>query len=140
MDLPGHAPLTGRPPPRLDRVAGRDGAQAHRAAERGRVDVELLAVDARGVPGGAEGRRIDADRPGSGRLLDDRGVLDVDPEVEGGGALAVGDWAALEAKLGRWLDDAELRRRAGDAALSYVKSNLGAGRRNAELILGLLRE
>jgi 3-deoxy-D-manno-octulosonic-acid transferase len=60
--------------------------------------------------------------------------------IEGGGALAVGDWAALEAKLGRWLDDAELRRRAGDAALSYVKSNLGAGRRNAELILGLLRE
>jgi 3-deoxy-D-manno-octulosonic-acid transferase len=59
--------------------------------------------------------------------------------IEGGGALSVGDWAALEAKLGRWLDDAAARGKAGAAALGYVKANLGAGRRNAELILGLLQ-
>jgi len=59
--------------------------------------------------------------------------------IERGGALSVGDWAALEAKLSRWLDDADARRRAGTAALDYVKANLGAGRRNAELVLGLLQ-
>ncbi|MGD2153133.1 MAG: glycosyltransferase N-terminal domain-containing protein [Gemmatimonadales bacterium] len=59
--------------------------------------------------------------------------------IERGGALSVGDWAALEAKLGRWLDDAAARGRAGTAALDYVKANLGAGQRNAELVLGLLQ-
>ncbi|MGD2217670.1 MAG: glycosyltransferase N-terminal domain-containing protein [Gemmatimonadales bacterium] len=58
--------------------------------------------------------------------------------VEQGGALSVGDWAALEAKLGRWLDDADARRKVGAAALDYVKANLGAGRRNAELVLELI--
>jgi 3-deoxy-D-manno-octulosonic-acid transferase len=60
--------------------------------------------------------------------------------VERGGAVTVGDWAELEIKLGRWLDDDEVRETAGAAALSYVQSNLGAGRRNAELVLELLEE
>ncbi|UCC72242.1 MAG: hypothetical protein JSV86_18035 [Gemmatimonadota bacterium] len=59
--------------------------------------------------------------------------------IERGGAVTVSDWAALETKLGRWLDDAETRETAGAAALDYVKANLGAGRRNAELVLGLLQ-
>ncbi|UCC83449.1 MAG: hypothetical protein JSW46_00515 [Gemmatimonadota bacterium] len=58
--------------------------------------------------------------------------------IERGGALSVGDWAALEAKLGRWLDDAEARGKAGAAARDYVQGNLGAGRRNAELVLELI--
>jgi 3-deoxy-D-manno-octulosonic-acid transferase len=63
---------------------------------------------------------------------------EADELIEQGGALSVGDWAALEAKLGRWLGDADARGKAGAAALDYVKANLGAGRRNAELVLGLL--
>ncbi|UCC49112.1 MAG: hypothetical protein JSV41_02725 [Gemmatimonadota bacterium] len=60
--------------------------------------------------------------------------------IERGGAMAVADEAALEAKLGAWLADPEARRAAGTAALGYVQANLGAGRRNAELILKLLQE
>jgi 3-deoxy-D-manno-octulosonic-acid transferase len=60
--------------------------------------------------------------------------------IERGGAMAVADEAALEAKLGVWLADPEVRRAAGTAALGYVQANLGAGRRNAELILKLLQE
>jgi hypothetical protein len=44
----------------------------------------------------------------------------------------------LEAVLALWLDDSAERASAGQAAMSYVQANLGAGRRNAELILGLL--
>lgn len=58
--------------------------------------------------------------------------------IERGGALAVADAAALESALGHWLSDSTARKAAGQAALSYVQSNLGAGRRNAELILRLL--
>lgn len=59
--------------------------------------------------------------------------------IERGGAMAVADEAALKAKLGDWLADPEARKAAGAAALGYVQASLGAGRRNAELILRLLR-
>lgn len=55
-----------------------------------------------------------------------------------GGAVAVSDGVELERVLGGWLDRSDERRRVGDAALSYVKDGLGAGRRNAELVLSLL--
>jgi 3-deoxy-D-manno-octulosonic-acid transferase len=55
-----------------------------------------------------------------------------------GGAVAVPDGTELERVLGEWLDSPDERRRVGDAALSYVKEGLGAGRRNADLVLGLL--
>jgi hypothetical protein len=42
--------------------------------------------------------------------------------------------------LGRWLESEDARRDAGAAALGYVQSNLGAGRRNAELVLRLLEQ
>ncbi|MGD8866121.1 MAG: glycosyltransferase N-terminal domain-containing protein [Gemmatimonadales bacterium] len=58
--------------------------------------------------------------------------------IERGGAKAVADAGDLEAALCRWLEDPAERASAGAAALNYVKSNLGAGRRNAELILDLL--
>jgi 3-deoxy-D-manno-octulosonic-acid transferase len=58
--------------------------------------------------------------------------------VERGGAAVIEDWASSEAKLGRWLEDETARQNAGAAALAYVQANLGAGRRNAELVLKLL--
>jgi 3-deoxy-D-manno-octulosonic-acid transferase len=58
--------------------------------------------------------------------------------IERGGAFAVADAAEFEAVLSLWLDDAAERASAGQAAINYVQANLGAGRRNAELILGLL--
>jgi 3-deoxy-D-manno-octulosonic-acid transferase len=58
--------------------------------------------------------------------------------IERGGAVVIEDWASAEAKLGRWLTDQVARETAGTAALAYVKANLGAGRRNAEMVLGLL--
>jgi 3-deoxy-D-manno-octulosonic-acid transferase len=58
--------------------------------------------------------------------------------IEHGGAVVIEDWASAEAKLGRWLSDASARKAAGTHALDYVKANLGAGRRNAELVLKLL--
>ncbi len=58
--------------------------------------------------------------------------------IERGGAYAVADAAEVEAVLVLWLEDAAERRSAGLAAMDYVQANLGAGRRNAELILGLL--
>ncbi len=58
--------------------------------------------------------------------------------IEAGGAVVIEDWASAEAKLGRWLADDAAREKAGTAALTYVKANLGAGRRNAELVLELL--
>jgi 3-deoxy-D-manno-octulosonic-acid transferase len=58
--------------------------------------------------------------------------------IEAGGAVVIEDWASAEAKLGRWLSDEATREKAGAAALNYVKANLGAGRRNAELVLKLL--
>jgi 3-deoxy-D-manno-octulosonic-acid transferase len=59
--------------------------------------------------------------------------------IECGGATAVDTGKELEQTLGRWLDDDEARETAGAASLAYVQANLGAGRRNAELILKLLR-
>jgi 3-deoxy-D-manno-octulosonic-acid transferase len=58
--------------------------------------------------------------------------------IERGGAVACADAAALEAALRRWVDDETARETAGAAALAYVQSQLGAGRRNAELVLRLL--
>ncbi len=58
--------------------------------------------------------------------------------IERGGAAEVEDWASVEAKLGRWLESEDARQTAGAAALGYVQENLGAGRRNAELVLRLL--
>ncbi len=58
--------------------------------------------------------------------------------VELGGAKSVADKEELEATLALWVGDAAARAVAGAAALKYVRSNLGAGRRNAELILRLL--
>ncbi len=55
-----------------------------------------------------------------------------------GGAVAVDDAGSLEEALGHWLSDAPAREAAGRAASDYVQSNLGAGRRNAELVLRLL--
>ncbi len=55
-----------------------------------------------------------------------------------GGAVAVDGAASLEGLLARWLSDAAAREAAGQAAAHYVQSNLGAGRRNAELVLRLL--
>ncbi len=54
------------------------------------------------------------------------------------GAVAVADAAALESALALWLSDAAARTAAGRAAAEYVQANLGAGRRNAELVLRLL--
>ncbi len=45
---------------------------------------------------------------------------------------------ALEGGLARWLEDEEARAKAGAAAAGYVRENLGAGRRNAELVVELL--
>jgi hypothetical protein len=58
--------------------------------------------------------------------------------VERGGARSVADGEELGAALAGWVDDAAARAAAGAAALSYVRSNLGAGRRNAEFVLKLL--
>lgn len=58
--------------------------------------------------------------------------------IERGGAKAVADVEELEGALVRWVEDPAERAAAGAAALNYVKSNLGAGRRNAELVLELL--
>lgn len=58
--------------------------------------------------------------------------------VHVGGAMAVEDAAALESALARWLNQPERREAAGRAALRYVEGNLGAGRRNAELVVRLL--
>ncbi len=54
------------------------------------------------------------------------------------GAVAVADAAALESALAHWLSDTGARTAAGKAASQYVQANLGAGRRNAELVLRLL--
>jgi len=58
--------------------------------------------------------------------------------IERGGAKSVAGPEALETALTLWVDDAAARAWAGAAALDYVQSNLGSGRRNAELILRLL--
>ncbi len=54
------------------------------------------------------------------------------------GAIAAEDGAALESALAHWLSDPAARAAAGRAASNYVQANLGAGRRNAELVLRLL--
>ncbi len=59
--------------------------------------------------------------------------------IERRGAVSAKDGAALERALGHWLDDAVARRAAGEAALNYVQSHLGAAQRNAYLILKLLK-
>lgn len=58
--------------------------------------------------------------------------------IERGAARAVRDAAELERALHRWLDDEGARQAAGAAASGYVQKSLGAGRRNAELVLALL--
>ena len=58
--------------------------------------------------------------------------------MECGGGREVRDGEALERALDLWLGDPEARRSAGAAAAAYVEGNLGAGRRNAELVLELL--
>lgn len=58
--------------------------------------------------------------------------------VEHGGAKSVAGGEELAAALASWVDDAAARAAAGAAALDYARSNLGAGRRNAELVLSLL--
>jgi len=58
--------------------------------------------------------------------------------IDCGGAAEVHDEKELENILARWLDVPEQRARAGEAALAYVESNLGAARRNAELVVKLL--
>lgn len=60
--------------------------------------------------------------------------------IERGGAESVTGAGAMELALGNWLEDPEARKRAGDAALGYVRDHLGAARRNAELVLGLLEK
>ncbi|UCF18553.1 MAG: hypothetical protein JSU87_11455 [Gemmatimonadota bacterium] len=54
--------------------------------------------------------------------------------IERGGAAAVTSTEELEAALRRWVEELSAREQAAAAALSYVQANLGAGRRNAELI------
>jgi 3-deoxy-D-manno-octulosonic-acid transferase len=58
--------------------------------------------------------------------------------IDCGGALPVGGTDGLNTALRRWLEDAETRKGAAAAALDYVRENLGAGRRNAELICRFL--
>lgn len=60
--------------------------------------------------------------------------------IERGGAKVAVDAGDLESALDRWAEDPAERASAGAAALNYVESNLGAGRRNAELILDLLED
>lgn len=58
--------------------------------------------------------------------------------IERGGGVAVKEEEALERALEAWLAEAEARRAAGAAARAYVEENLGAGQRNAQLVLELL--
>jgi 3-deoxy-D-manno-octulosonic-acid transferase len=58
--------------------------------------------------------------------------------IERGGAKSVADADELQAALADWVGDTAVRAAAGTAALDYVRANLGAGSRNAELVLKLL--
>jgi 3-deoxy-D-manno-octulosonic-acid transferase len=58
--------------------------------------------------------------------------------IERGGAKSVANTEELEAALALWMGDGAARAAAGAASLNYVRSNLGAGRRNGELVLRLL--
>ena len=58
--------------------------------------------------------------------------------IRRGAAVSVDGSEALERALETWLSDERARAVAGSAAQRYVQDNLGAGRRNAELVLRLL--
>ena len=58
--------------------------------------------------------------------------------IERGGAREVAGAGDLEQALRDWLANREARQAAGAAAAAFIEENLGAGRRNAELVLGLL--
>ena len=58
--------------------------------------------------------------------------------IQRGAAVSVDGSEALERALETWLSDESARAVAGSAAQRYVEDNLGAGRRNAELVLRLL--
>ena len=58
--------------------------------------------------------------------------------IERGAGIVASGLEALEGGLARWLEDGEARAKAGAAAAGYVRENLGAGRRNAELVVELL--
>lgn len=146
--LEAHLEMDGVGHVRLSAVeAGEAGPEAVVVVDRLGVLGELYALADIAYVGGGFGRRglhsvLEPAALGAPVLFGPRhaNAREAGELIERGGALSVEDWAALEAKLGRWLDDPAARARAGAAALDYVKSKLGAGARNAELILGLLGE
>jgi 3-deoxy-D-manno-octulosonic-acid transferase len=106
---------------------------------------ELYALADIAYVGGGFGRRglhsvLEPAALGSPVLLGPRhaNAREADDLVERGGARSVADGQELERALSLWVDDAAERAAAGAAALSYVRSNLGAGRLNAEFVLRLL--
>ncbi len=146
--LAAHLEMGGLEYVRLSQIEG-GGAEGREVVIVDRVGVlgELYALADVAYVGGGFGRRglhsvLEPAALGAPVLFGPRhaNAREAGELIERGGALTVGDWAAFEAKLGRWLDEPESRRKAGAAALDYVKGNLGAGTRNAELILGLLAE
>jgi 3-deoxy-D-manno-octulosonic-acid transferase len=55
-----------------------------------------------------------------------------------GGGVVIRDAAALAGTLRTWLNDADARVRAANAAAGFVAARLGGARRNAELLVSLL--
>ena len=133
---------------RLSQVEGRDAGPSNVVVvDSVGVLGELYALADVAYVGGGFGRRglhsaLEPAALGAPVLFGPRHVnaREAAELIECGGAVEVDDWASIEAKLGRWLDDEETLRTAGAAALGYVQGNLGAGRRNAELTLKLLQQ